>query len=467
MNPRSILLLSLSACFSPELEGKQFACETDADCAESHICAQVGSKKACITPGADPIRVGQSAALSGPSAALGIEMNRGVAACFKEINDAGGINGRPLVLETRDDRYEAENARQATLELLDIASNPSADTRGPNGVMALLGYVGTPTMIEAAPLAIQTRTIFFGAFTGAQAFLRDGKEFPYLFNLRASYQQETAVMATIIHDELQNLGLANVVSASNIVAMTQADSYGDAGYAAFVEAWRGYEPDLASDGITRVQYTRNTPAEAVTAADETATYIAATEGAQFAVFMIDAYAAGDQYIRRLRDLEAEGRFPDKRLFFIHVSFVQGDALAAQLTTGATTAANGTEYTRDVWVTQVVPYYLSARAGVQAYRSALDAYDGKKIYNYTSLEGYLSCKAFAQGLARAYPDIDGPELYAAFEGMTRFDLDINVPLGFTTTDHQASDTVWVTQIEPAGSFKEHFTWENGTLRQSGN
>ena len=46
-------------------------------------------------------------------------------------------------------------------------------TRGPNAVLAFLGNVGTPTMVRAAPVAIETGTIYFGAFTGADKILRD------------------------------------------------------------------------------------------------------------------------------------------------------------------------------------------------------------------------------------------------------------------------------------------------------
>lgn len=46
---------------------------------------------------------GQSAAFRGPAAALGTGMLQGIAAAFKEANDAGGINGRKLEVVGYDD----------------------------------------------------------------------------------------------------------------------------------------------------------------------------------------------------------------------------------------------------------------------------------------------------------------------------------------------------------------------------
>src|SRR5690349_8436438 len=59
---------------------------------------------------ADRILFGQSAALTGPAAALGLEMQRGIEAAFAEANAAGGVGGRQIELVTRDDRYEPEAA---------------------------------------------------------------------------------------------------------------------------------------------------------------------------------------------------------------------------------------------------------------------------------------------------------------------------------------------------------------------
>ena len=46
-----------------------------------------------------------SAAFSGPSRGLGIELYRGASAYFTHVNRAGGVRGRKIVLKTYDDGY--------------------------------------------------------------------------------------------------------------------------------------------------------------------------------------------------------------------------------------------------------------------------------------------------------------------------------------------------------------------------
>src|SRR5262245_31375760 len=51
-----------------------------------------------------PIVVGQSAALTGPQAGFGTAMRDGVLAALHTVNQAGGINGRPVQLMSLDDQ---------------------------------------------------------------------------------------------------------------------------------------------------------------------------------------------------------------------------------------------------------------------------------------------------------------------------------------------------------------------------
>src|SRR5262249_34183263 len=140
------------------------------------------------------IHVGMSAPISGPNQELGTDMKLGVTLAFDAQNAAGGIRGRPLVLDFRDDQYEPDLAEQAARALVHVQVKQSpprcmttndvpitgtpgvsatALDRGEGAVIAFLGNVGTPTMVRAAPVSLETGTIFFGAFTGAKTILRD------------------------------------------------------------------------------------------------------------------------------------------------------------------------------------------------------------------------------------------------------------------------------------------------------
>ena len=62
---------------------------------------------------AEEIVVGMSAAFTGPSRGLGIELYRGASAHFAEVNAAGGVHGRKIVLRAYDDGYNPAPANGA------------------------------------------------------------------------------------------------------------------------------------------------------------------------------------------------------------------------------------------------------------------------------------------------------------------------------------------------------------------
>ena len=105
-------------------------------------------------------------------------MRLGIEAAFHEANSKGGINGRSVELATVDDGYEPDRAIMNTRELIEES-----------GVFALIGAVGTPTSLSAAPIAAEFGVPYVAPFTGAE-FLRNAGRLPNVVNLRASYDQE-------------------------------------------------------------------------------------------------------------------------------------------------------------------------------------------------------------------------------------------------------------------------------------
>ena len=170
-----------------------------------------------------PIVLGQSCALSGPAQNLGLEMRAGLLAAFSAINDAGGIHGREIILLSRDDGYEPDEAVRNTKALI-----------YDDQVFALVGAVGTPTAKAVAPIVSEEKIPFFGPFTGAE-FLRTPFN-KYVINVRASYFQEMEKLASYLVDEKK---------LRRIACFYQNDSYGFAGL-------RGIEIALAKRGMTLV-----------------------------------------------------------------------------------------------------------------------------------------------------------------------------------------------------------------------
>lgn len=66
----------------------------------------------------EPIRVGVSGPFTGGSNPMGIAMRDGIRLAAREINEAGGILGRPILLIERDDEARPERGAQVVQELI-------------------------------------------------------------------------------------------------------------------------------------------------------------------------------------------------------------------------------------------------------------------------------------------------------------------------------------------------------------
>lgn len=299
------------------------------------------------------ILFGQVAALSGPTSALGQGMRLGIEAAFSEVNAHGGINGRRLLLISRDDGYDPDRAVSETRRAIDQ-----------DKVFALIGAVGTPTSIAAAPLAADAGVPFIAPFTGA-ALLRDSR-LTTLVNLRASYAAEAQawVRYLVVQRKL-----------SRIAIFYQDDSFGR-------DVLSGVKIALDAQGIelaAEATFERNT--NAVRSALRTLM----RAGPQ-AVVMVGTYKPCAEFIR-------EARHIDFMPVFVNISFVGGDALADEL------GAQG----QGVIVSQVVPPpWDRSIPAINDYQQALHALDRSARPGFVSLEGYLAARLVVRALERLGP-----------------------------------------------------------------
>ena len=292
--------------------------------------------------------LGQSAPATGPSAQLGIQLNRGARLYFDKVNAAGGVNGQKIELRMLDDGYEPARAKANTETFLN------------DDVFALFGYVGTPTSLAALPLVKDSGVPFFGPFTGAMSLRQPALR--NVFHVRASYDDETA----LIVNQLHNLGL------SKIAVFRQNDSYGQAGLDGTTKALKA----LGLAPVAVGSFERNT----VNVADAVKTITAAKPDG---VVQIGSYKACAAFIRQARAAGYGGQF-------FNVSFVGTKALSDELSKDAL----------GVVVSQVMPFPFSpAVAIVRDYLDAVKAAGGDATANYSSLEGYVDARVFVEGLHR--------------------------------------------------------------------
>ena len=340
----------------------------------------------------DEVIFGQSAAFTGAARFLGTGMLLGIEAAFHEVNQSGGVHGRHLALETLDDAYEPNYASANTKLLIENRK-----------VFALIGAVGTPTSRVTAPLAHEAGVPFIAPFTGAE-FLRD-PELDNVFNLRASYYQETEEMVERLTEDL---------GVTRVGVLYQNDSYGQNGLDGTTLALerRGLKP------VASGHYERNTRA-----VKSAVTGIMAAEPE--ALIMVGSYAPV------ARTVELARREADPVL--MAVSFVGSRALADAL------GAEG----EGVYVTQVVPHPDDGGNPVVArYHAALSDYDARAEPGFVSLEGYLAGRLAIAGLEACGRELSRDCFIKALHTPEPIDID-GMRLKFGPRDNQGSDEVFLT------------------------
>jgi ABC-type branched-subunit amino acid transport system substrate-binding protein len=316
------------------------------------------------------------------------------------LNASGGINGHRIDLVTLDDGYEPERCKANTEKLIR------------DGVFALFNYVGTPTCLAALPLVQDAKVPFFAPFTGAES-LRDPFN-RYVFHLRASYFQETAVIV----NQLTALGL------KKIAVFYQDDAYGRSGLEGVRRALavRKLEPaglgTVVRNSVDVQQAVRDIVAQRPDA-----------------VVQISAYKSCAAFIREARRAGYGGTF-------YNVSFVGTQALADELGRDG----NG------VVVSQVMPFPFSTTTPIaREYLAAVRRSGGTLQPNYSGMEGFLSAKVLAEGLRRAGANPTRESLVAGLESIQAADFG-GYLVNFGARSHTASSFVDLSMIAEDGRVK---------------
>ena len=348
------------------------------------------------------IRLGQSAAFSGPAGELGKEMRLGIEAAVFEANSKRSVPGARFLFVYYDDGYEPDRAIQNTRRLIND-----------NKVFALIGEVGTPTSRAAAPIAVEAGVPFIAPFTGAE-FLRDAETLPNVVNFRASYRQEVDEMVDRLFDERL---------ISRIGILYQNDSFGRSGYTNLIASLGRYGLRPVAAGT----YERNTTAV------KTAVFDLAL-GEPEAVIIVGAYKPAAAAINWSHEIGFEP-------VFFNISFVGAQALERELGPG--------DY--EVFMTQVVPHYDTEWLEIaDSYREALEIVWPGATPNYVSFEGYAAARMVIAAIQRCGDEIEQVCVLEQFRRPEPIDIG-GFELEFGPGDNQGSDRVYLTVLHPRGEF----------------
>ncbi|MCC6610507.1 MAG: ABC transporter substrate-binding protein [Burkholderiales bacterium] len=123
---------------------------------------------------ADPIKIGLVAALSGPSAQSGEAITQGLSIAIGEINAAGGVLGRPLVLVRRDDESSPPKGATAARELIFGEK-----------VAAIVGGLDTPVSLAIVPIINREHVPYMGVWAAGTPITRNGATPNFAFRVSA------------------------------------------------------------------------------------------------------------------------------------------------------------------------------------------------------------------------------------------------------------------------------------------
>jgi branched-chain amino acid transport system substrate-binding protein len=371
---------------------------------------------------ASDLNIGMSAAFQGPTGGLGSELYRGSMAYIEYINQTGGLNGKRIKIIAYDDGYNPVPAIKNTIRLIEQ-----------DNVFLLFDYVGTPTVTRILPILksnYDKHIFLFFPFTGAQPHRQPPYD-EFVFNLRASYQQETGGLV----DNLVRVGR------KRIAVFYQVDAYGRSG-------WDGVRTTLANYGLKIVgEATYHRGTRFSDSLKQQVDIIRKSD--PDAIISIGAYAACAAFIRDARD--AGVNVP-----IANVSFVGTEFLVNLLLNEGQRI--GKDYVFNLINSQVIPSYEdTSLPAVREYRKLMDQYEPSPPqelvdktyislrYSFVSFEGFLNAKLLVAILKRIGNNPERSEIKKIVEGIHNLDIGIDAPVSFGPKKHQGLDKVYYTTV----------------------
>jgi branched-chain amino acid transport system substrate-binding protein len=159
------------------------------------------------TPGitSSTIVIGGTAPLSGPESAYAL-VAEGAAAYFKYVNANGGVLGRQIDYRYYDDAYDPAQTVQQTRRLVEQ-----------DGVFAIFNTVGTEHALAIRPYLNQLGIPELFVGSGASAFARDAKQYPWTLPYLPSFFAEGRIYGTQI---------AQAKPGSRVAVLYEDDDFG-------------------------------------------------------------------------------------------------------------------------------------------------------------------------------------------------------------------------------------------------
>jgi branched-chain amino acid transport system substrate-binding protein len=359
---------------------------------------------------ADPIKIGEINSYSMlPSFTL--PYRKGWQMALDEINAAGGVNGRPLEVISKDDGGKPAAALTAANELTDQ-----------DGVAMLMGGFFSNAGLALSGFAAHNKIFYLAGEPLTDAMIwKDGNR--YTFRLRPDNYEQAAILAA----------QAAKLPAKRWATIAPNYEYGQSAVRVFKQLLSAKRPDIQ-------WVAEQWPPQGKIDAGAVASAIA--QAKPEAILNV---TFGADLVKLVREGTARGLFNKVSV----VSFLTGepeylDPLKAEAPKG--------------WIVTGYPWY---GIDTPAHKTFLDTYQAKYHEHpfMGSIVGYTQMKAAAAILAKAgSTDVD--KLITAAEGLT-----LASPFGeitFRALDHQSTlgTYVGITAVKDGGGVMTDFTYEPG-------
>lgn len=342
------------------------------------------------------ILIGQTVGLTGTVAGPVKEFNEGVDAYLREVNLKGGVHGRRIDMKILDDKFDPALTRSNAERLIQE-----------DQIFLLFGGRGTPHTETLLPLLTQHGIPLVAPTTGAQLFHKPVH--PYVFNVKARYQDEIA--KAVEHFV--------VVGTLSISILYVDDAFGRDGLEGFNNAMQAHK--LTPTSVTkfaRVDPDFDAAAKEVIAAKPQALVIVSSAANTMGVIKAIRAQRGAMQIMTLSNNSSD-------------SFVKGLGAAGV----------------GVILSQITPApHLATSELGQEFLHLARRYN--VTTSYSAMEGFVNAKVLVEGLRRAGRDLTRRGFIRAMESMKRVEFG-GILITFSPTDHSGSAFVELTMIGPDG------------------
>jgi ABC-type branched-subunit amino acid transport system substrate-binding protein len=133
----------------------------------------------------DQILLGHTTVATGEAGFVGQENDKGLNLVFKQVNAAGGIEGRKIKSIGYDDTYDTSKAQQGARRLVES-----------NHIFAWVGGNGTPTLLAVMPYLQQQKVPIVADYGPSDSIGTMAN--PFVFNIWTNFTQEYEVLTDYV-----------------------------------------------------------------------------------------------------------------------------------------------------------------------------------------------------------------------------------------------------------------------------